>query len=60
MGEHTALPPGAEGTKETPTIWSYYAKKGQHHDNDLIGDATNTADVLLIFVSNENCMNDKF
>ena len=53
--EHTAPPPGwndaAQGGKEQPTVWNYYSKKGDHYDGDLIGDANNTVDVLLIFVS---------
>jgi hypothetical protein len=33
------------------TVWNYYGDRGEYYDRDLIGDANNTVDSLLIFVS---------
>ncbi|CAG7854391.1 SubName: Full=Uncharacterized protein {ECO:0000313/EMBL:CCA72429.1} [Serendipita indica DSM 11827] len=52
----TALPPGwglsnidAEGSPAQPTVWSVYMQKGHNYDDDLVEDANNTVDVLLVF-----------
>ncbi|KAG8810901.1 hypothetical protein FRC17_002710, partial [Serendipita sp. 399] len=51
--DHTAPPPGYDktnsGSQEARTVWSYYDQKGHHYDSDLVGDANNTVEVLLIF-----------
>ncbi|KIM22648.1 hypothetical protein M408DRAFT_78763 [Serendipita vermifera MAFF 305830] len=50
--DKTAPPPNpAHGTqsKEQPTLWSYYSERGIHYDRDLVEDANNTVEVLLIF-----------
>jgi len=54
--DHTAPPPNlspSEASKDQPTIWSYYTRRGEHYDKDLVEDANNTVDVLLIFVSTD-------
>jgi hypothetical protein len=48
----TSAPPGQ---KEMPTIWGYYSDMGEHYDKDLVEDANNTVDVLLIFVGDNIC-----
>ena len=40
-----------QGGNEELTVWNYYGNKGEHYDRDLVGDANNTVDSLLIFVS---------
>jgi hypothetical protein len=53
--DKTAPPPSfgqsGDGGKDQPTIWSYYIKRGEEYDKDLVEDANNTVEVLLIFVS---------
>jgi hypothetical protein len=44
----TSAPPGQ---RDLPTIWGYYSHMGGHYDKDLVKDANNTVEVLLIFVS---------
>ncbi|CAG7854392.1 SubName: Full=Uncharacterized protein {ECO:0000313/EMBL:CCA72428.1} [Serendipita indica DSM 11827] len=39
----------AEGAPIQPTVWSVYMRKGHNYDDDLVKDANNTVDVLLIF-----------
>jgi hypothetical protein len=48
----TSAPPGQ---REMPTIWGYYSQMGEHYDKDLVEDANNTVDVLLIFVGDNLC-----
>lgn len=39
----------AEGPPIEPTIWQLYMRSMRHYDSDLIKDANNTVDVLLVF-----------
>jgi hypothetical protein len=58
--DNTAPPPnlGQSGasSKDQPTIWSYYSQRGEHYDEDLVEDANNTVEVLLIFVSTSSML----
>jgi hypothetical protein len=40
-----------QGGDQELTVWNYYGNRGEHYDRDLVGDANNTVDSLLIFVS---------
>jgi hypothetical protein len=51
----TEPPPGfaptATGGKEFSSVWAQYNQKAESFDSDLIKDANNTVEVLLVFVS---------
>lgn len=47
--DQTAPPPGWRDNKNQPTVWAYYSHRGQHYDKDLVEDANNIVEVLLIF-----------
>jgi hypothetical protein len=53
--DKTAPPPilehGVSNSEDQPTIWGFYTQRAEHYDRDLVKDANNTVEVLLIFVS---------
>lgn len=55
--DRTVTPEEAEAQLEAhegTSVWRSYNNKAQHYDKDLVKDAENTADVLLIFVRDYN------